>query len=237
LDYIILVILLFVGVVESIRHRKLTVAGAIGGGITGFFIFVGAGWTGFAMLSLFFLAGTLATGWKRQQKKEMGMMQERAGRRTLGQVLANAGAAGALGLLSLLLPQYADLLALMIAATFASALGDTLSSELGSLYGTKFYNILTLKKDQRGLDGVVSLEGTLIGLLGSAVIATIYSIGFGWDNRFLLVLLSGTFGNIMDSVLGAALERDQRMANDTVNFINTLVAALVGGALYHFTRS
>lgn len=232
MQYIILLILLFVGSVESIRHRKLTTAGAIGGAITGFCIFIGAGWTGFAMLVLFFLAGTLATGWKRQQKTAIGMMQERGGRRKLGQVLANAGAAGAIGLLTIFFPQHEALFALMIAATFSSALADTLSSELGSLYGKKFYNILTLKKDQKGLDGVVSLEGTMVGLLGSAVIAAIYSIGFGWDSRYFLILLAGTIGNLMDSVLGAALERRQRIGNDAVNFCNTLFAALVAGALF-----
>jgi uncharacterized protein (TIGR00297 family) len=232
LQYILLVILLFVGVVESIRHRKLTPVAAIAGGIIGFCIFMGAGWTGFVMLAIFFLAGTLATGWKRKQKTAMGMMQERGGQRKPGQVLANAGAAGALGLLSLFLPQHKDLLSLMIAATFSSALADTLSSELGSLYGKKFYNILSFQKDQKGLDGVVSLEGTLIGLAGSCIIAIIYSMGFGWDGRFFILLLAGTLGNISDSVLGAALERHHKLGNDAVNFFNTLIAALVAGVLF-----
>jgi uncharacterized protein (TIGR00297 family) len=232
LQYIFLVLLLFAGIIESIRHRKLTTAGATAGGITGFCIFVGAGWTGFVMLALFFLAGTLATGWKRKQKSAMGLMQENGGQRKLGQVLANAGVAGALGLLSLFLSQYEVLFALMIAATFSSAMADTLSSELGSLYGRRFYNILTFKNDQKGLDGVISLEGTLIGLLGSAVIAVIYSVGFGWDERFSIILIAGTIGNLTDSVLGAALERKNRVSNDTVNFFNTLVAAIVAALLY-----
>lgn len=232
MQYIFLVILLFVGAVESVRHRKLTAAGAVAGGIAGFCIFMGAGWTGIVLLALFFLAGTLATGWKRKQKLVMGMMQEHGGQRKLGQVLANAGVAGALGLLSLFLPQHKELLALMIAAAFSSAMADTLSSELGSLYGKQFYNIITFKKDKRGLDGVISLEGTLIGLLGSAVIATVYSIGFGWDESFFILLLAGTFGNLTDSVLGAALERPKRIGNDAVNFLNTLMAASLAGLLF-----
>lgn len=234
MQYILLVILLFVGVVESIRHRKLTPVAAIIGGITGFCIFLGAGWTGFAMLTLFFVGGTVATGWKRSQKTEMGMMQEQSGQRKPGQVLANAGLAGALGLLTLFFPQHRDILALMIAATFSSSFADTLSSELGSLYGKKFYNILTFQKDQKGLDGVVSLEGTLIGVAGSGVMAAVYSLGFGWDARFLILVLAGIFGNISDSILGAALERRHRLGNDAVNFLNTLMAALVAGLLFVF---
>ncbi|HEY1021591.1 MAG TPA: DUF92 domain-containing protein [Flavisolibacter sp.] len=235
MQYIFLVILLFIGVVESIRHRKLTKTAAIAGGLTGFCIFIGAGWTGFALLVLFFMGGTLATGWKRKQKTAIGMMQERGGQRKTGQVLANAGMAGTLGLLALLLPQQKELLALMIAATFSSAMADTLSSELGSIYGKKFYNILTFKQDQKGLDGVVSLEGTLMGLVGSILIAIVYCTGFGWDTCFFILLFAGTVGNLSDSVLGAALERKKQIGNDAVNFLNTLIAALVACLFYLYT--
>jgi uncharacterized membrane protein len=40
-------------------------------------------------------------------------------------------------------------------------------------------------------------------------------------------------GNLADSVLGATLERQHKMGNDTVNFLNTLFAALVAGFLYY----
>lgn len=224
--YILVVILLFFGVVESIRHRKLTVAGAVAGGLIGFFVFVGAGWTGLSLLAVFFLLGTLATSWKRKQKSFIGMAQERGGQRNLGQVLANGGVGGLLGLLALFFPQQRDVLALMMAGSFASAMADTLSSELGSLYGKRFYNILSFQKDQRGLDGVISLEGTLIGVIGSAVIAAIYCAGFGWGERFLWIVVAGTIGNLVDSVLGAAWERKRIIGNDVVNFANTLLAAL-----------
>jgi uncharacterized protein (TIGR00297 family) len=225
LKYILVVILLFIGVVESIRYRKLTVPGATAGGLIGFFVFLGAGWTGLAMLAAFFLLGTLATSWKRQQKKTMGLAQEKGGQRKLGQVLANGGLGGLLGLLTLFLPQQTTLLALMMAGSFSSATADTLSSELGSIYGKRFYNILTLKIDRRGLDGVISLEGTLIGVAGSAVIAAIYCMGVGWTEHFFWIVIAGTAGNLFDSVLGATLERKQLISNDLVNFLNTALAA------------
>lgn len=232
MQYILVVIFLFVGVVESIRHRKLTVPGAIAGGIVGFCIFIGASWTGLAMLAAFFLLGTMATSWKRKQKTQMGMMQESGGRRKLGQVLANGGMAGFLGLLSLFFLQQKTLFAFMMAGAFSSAMADTLSSELGSLYGSRFYNIISFKKDQRGLDGVVSLEGTLIGIAGSAIIATIYSIGFGWSKQFIWIVVAGTIGNLLDSVLGATLERKHLIDNDVVNFSNTLIAALLASFFF-----
>ncbi|WP_121355413.1 DUF92 domain-containing protein [Flavisolibacter nicotianae] len=227
MQYILVIIFLFAGVVESIRHRKLTVAGAIAGGVLGFGIFIGAGWTGLGMLGLFFLLGTLATSWKRKQKAGIGMMQEQGGQRNAGQVLANGGMAGLLGYCTLFFPQQKDLFAFLVAGCFSSAMADTLSSELGTLYGKKFFNILTLKKDQRGLDGVVSLEGTGLGILGSVIIAVVYSLGFGWSNHFFWIVLAGTIGNLADSVLGAALERKGLIGNDAVNAFNTLIAALL----------
>lgn len=227
LPYILVVILLFIGVVESIRHRKLTIAGAIAGGVIGLGIFIGAGWTGLALLALFFLFGTMATSWKRKQKSQIGMMQEHGGQRNLGQVLANGGMAGLLGFLTLFFPEQKGLFALMMACSFSSAMADTLSSELGSLYGKKFFNIITFRQDKRGLDGVVSLEGFLIGMVGSAVIAAVYCSGFGWSKLFYGIVIAGTIGNITDSLLGATLERKHAINNDVVNVVNTLVAALL----------
>jgi uncharacterized protein (TIGR00297 family) len=226
LDYIFLAIFLFVGVVESIRHRKLTRPGAVAGGIIGFCVFIAAGWTGIAMLGSFFLLGTLATSWKRRQKGRAGLAQERGGRRNLGQVVANGGVAGLLGATALFLPQQKELLASLIAGALSAAIADTLSSELGTVYGTRFYNIITMRSDKKGLDGVVSLEGTLIGIAGSAIVAGIYCTGFGWGSRFFWIIFAGTLGNVADSVLGATLERKGVIGNDAVNFFNTLAGAL-----------
>lgn len=226
MEYIFLSILLFIGSVESVRHRKLTAAGAIAGAVIGFGVFIGAGWTGIAMLAAFFLAGTLATSWKRRQKTQMGLAQERAGQRRLGQVIANGGAAGALGLAALFLPQHKSIFAFLMVGAISSAMADTLSSELGSVYGKRFYNIVTFKKDQKGLDGVVSLEGTLIGICGSVIIALIYAIGFGWTSQALSIVLAGTIGNLMDSILGAVFERKGLLGNNAVNLLNTLAGAL-----------
>jgi uncharacterized protein (TIGR00297 family) len=136
-----------------------------------------------------------------------------------------------LGLLSFCFPAHADLLQLMLAASFASATSDTLSSELGNIYGRRYYNILTLRPDQRGLNGVVSLEGTLLGLAGSCLIACLYGLGFGWGGGLAAVVLAGTLGNIFDSVLGASLERRAYLNNNAVNFLNTLFAALAAGLI------
>jgi uncharacterized membrane protein len=42
-----------------------------------------------------------------------------------------------------------------------------------------------------------------------------------------VVIISGTAGNLFDSVLGATLERKGYIKNNLVNFLNTVFAALV----------
>jgi uncharacterized protein (TIGR00297 family) len=227
----LVVALLAAGMLYSVRAGKLTVAAAAMGGALGLLIYLGSGFGGLALLTLFFALGTAASGWRVADKRRLGLAEENKGRRTAGQVVANAGVAGMLGLLAWQLPQHAPLATLMLAGSFAAATADTLASELGNVYGRRYFNILTFRPDTRGLNGVVSLEGTALGLAGTAVLAGAYCLGFGWGAAFGWLLLAGTAGNLMDSVLGATLERRGVLSNNAVNFVNTLTGALAACGL------
>ncbi|GEO08126.1 DUF92 domain-containing protein [Segetibacter aerophilus] len=235
-SYFIIVTILAVIAVASVLVKKLTMPAGITGFIVGLLIFAGAGYTGVIMLAVFFLLGTSATSWGMRQKQRMGLAESDKGQRTAGQVIANGGVAALLGLLSFALPALSSLFTLMIAASLASATADTLSSELGNLYGKKFYNVITLQKDRRGLDGVISFEGTILGVLGALCIALVFSVGFGFSINFLLIIIAGTTGNLFDSVLGATLERRHTLNNNAVNFLNTAIAAIAIYILYFLTN-
>lgn len=224
-------LLLGAGMVYSARANKLTPAGAWTGGALGLLIFMGSGLVGVGLLALFFGLGTAATSWKKAEKRQLGLAEPHESRRTAGQVLANAGVAGLLGLVGWLLSAQAPLALLMMAGAFAAATADTMSSELGNVYGRRYYNILTLRPDVRGENGVVSAEGTLLGLAGSALVAGAYCVSEGWGAAFGWLLVAGTAGNVADSLLGATLERRGYLTNNTVNFINTLVGAATAAAL------
>ena len=225
--YAFLTIILFAGVAYSIKAKKLTITASITGVGLAYLIYASAGYTGILMMIAFFLMGTAATGWKLQHKlKHINAGESKSGRRA-SQVFANAGVPGMASVVMLIYPNLANLMPLLMGAAFAAATADTLSSELGIVYGQRFFNIITLKADKCGLDGVVSIEGTIFGALGSALIASIYAMGFGWNVNFLLIFFAGTSGNLFDSILGATLERKGLLGNDAVNFLNTTFAALV----------
>jgi len=228
------VLLLIAIVVASIVSKKLTIGGALTGAVMAILIYLGFGYTGVSMLATFFILGTAATIWKKKEKAAVKVQHDQSTKRDAGQVFANGGVAGIMGAMSYFFTQEAYLFNLMMAASLSSAMADTLSSELGMIYGRRFYNIISRKKDAKGLDGVVSLEGTLIGIIGSAIIALIYLISLGWDKSFWIIILAGTIGNLSDSVLGALLERKHLLTNNGVNFLNTIIAAVFAGLIYLF---
>jgi uncharacterized protein (TIGR00297 family) len=226
--YLPLFLLLTAGIIISVKVEKLTLPAALTGGAIAVLIFLGAGYTGLSMLAAFFVLGTIATVWKKKEKQLFKPATDHT-KRNAGQVLANGGVAAIIGIMICFMPAQIELLRITMAASLSSAMADTLSSELGMIYGRRFYNIVTFKKDEKGLDGVISLEGILIGIVGSIMIAIIYALGFGWNSSFLVILVAGTIGNLSDSVLGALLERRYYLDNDDVNFLNTLIAALAAG--------
>ena len=229
---VLLLVILGGGMFYSVWAGKLTRAGALTGGLLGLCIYLGAGFWGLGLLGTFFVLGSGASSWKLSEKRRLGLAEENKGRRTAGQALANAGVAAAAGLLSWWLPAYSPLFQLMLAGSFAAATADTLSSELGNVYGRRYYNAWTWRPDTRGLNGVISLEGTALGLAGSLLIALEYSLATGWRRDFLWLLVAGTVGNLADSVLGATVERRHLLHNNAVNTLNTAVGALTAALLY-----
>lgn len=223
----LVIFLLVVCAAAAVYRKKLTPAAGVTGILTGTAIYAGGGYPGLLLLALFFILGTVATSWKKEKKLGVKGNAAHESTRTPGQVFANGGVAGILGIGALLLPEHRSLFLLMMAASLSSATADTLSSELGMIYGRRFYHLLTLQPDKRGLDGVVSIEGTLIGIAGSILIATALTLTTHWSlHTFLIIVLAGTIGNLADSALGAVFERKGKLGNNTVNFLNTLIAAL-----------
>ncbi|MFT5832913.1 MAG: hypothetical protein ACI97N_000535 [Cognaticolwellia sp.] len=211
--------------VISIYLKKVTISGGVTGMVVSFFILYNS-WENFLLFGLFFVLGSIATKWQFERKQKLGLSQENEGIRSWIHAVANGGIPAIFSLLAICFPnnQYFTYAA---TAAIASALSDTLSSELGNLYGKRYFDILTLKKGRRGDDGVISFEGTIVGLLGSFLIALLFAI---LTDNFLIILpiaIAGFIGNISDSYLGATIQRKGYIDNHLVNFINTFIAAIL----------
>jgi uncharacterized protein (TIGR00297 family) len=218
-------LLLAVGL--CLRFRKLSTGGGLGAALVAAAIYSGLGWSGIILLGIFFLSATLATSWERSEKIRYEAGEERRGRNA-GQVLANGGAAALMGLLALYAPDAAPLAAYLLAAALSAATADTLSSELGLVYGRGYFNLLTGKPDRKGENGVISREGLAFGLCGSLLLVLAFGLLFSNDVILLSgILIAGTAGNLADSLLGATLERKGILGNNGVNFLNTILALLV----------
>jgi uncharacterized protein (TIGR00297 family) len=227
-EFLLVSVFLIIASFLAFNSKKLTASGSATGLVMSVFIFLGAGFTGLAMLLVFFLAGTLATKWRSAEKKLSGVAEKDHETRKASQVLANSGLASIIGGVGLFFPHSPIHANLLIACCFSSAISDTISSELGTVYGKRFFNILSFRPDKRGLDGVVSVEGTIAGIVASIILASVYLLFDNSFSEFLIIVLAGFSGNISDSVLGATLERKGYIKNDVVNLLNTFIAALVG---------
>lgn len=219
----ILIVLIFAA--TSFYLKKVSLSGAIAGAIISFLILQN-NWVNFLLFGLFFVLGSIATKWQFERKRQLNLGQENEGVRTWIHASANGGIPAFFSFVALLFPEFTSLTYAATAA-IAAALSDTLSSELGNIYGVRYVDILNFKKGNRGEDGVISLEGTLFGVVGSLLIAVLF--GILTTNYFVIlpITIAGFAGNLMDSYLGATLQRKGWINNHIVNFLNTFFAAFL----------
>ncbi len=219
-------------VVASVLSKKIDLAGGTVGGLFAYLLYAALGWLGIFLIGGFFVLGTAASRWKIPRKARWGVAEARNARRGWRNVVGNAGVAAILALLVLGGWGNTALGSILIAASFAAALSDTWSSELGNVYGTRFYEVLTGKPGERGRDGVVSREGSVAGVAGSVLVALLYGLFRGWGSAVVIIGVAGLLGNLTDSLLGATLERSGKLGNHGVNFLATLAAVLFASGLF-----
>jgi uncharacterized protein (TIGR00297 family) len=210
--------------------RTVDRSGVVAGFLVGFVIYAFLSWQGYLLLLAFFVLGSAATKLGYRKKAAAKLAQENKGRRGARHALANAGVATACAVFAAM-TGHPVLFALAFAGAFATAAADTASSEIGQLLGRRTYLVTTFRPVPRGTEGAVSLEGTLAGILASAVIAALgAALGlFSWKG-VPVVILAAFVGTTFESVVGAALEKRQLLDNEALNFLNTLVGALVAAA-------
>jgi uncharacterized protein (TIGR00297 family) len=206
--------------------RGVSRSGAVAGALVCFLLYTCAGPGAIiALLSVFVLAW-VTTRLGSQRKQRLRIAENQDGR-SASQVLANLGVAvGCVVLYALLGKNVIFLLA--AAASLSEAAADTVSSEVGQASNEKARLITTWNQVPAGIDGAVSLQGTLAGIAATTIVSLVCVLGglLPWK-RMGISAVAGVAGMIADSYLGASLQRRGMLNNDSVNFLSTLLSAVV----------
>lgn len=210
MDFILGMLLIIAVAVITYNTKALDFTGSISGIILAEIILFSQNLRWVLIFFMFFIIGTLATKYGKKKKHEM---------RTLKNVVSN-------GLVSVIMAFLGNVYAFV--GSLSTAVGDTVSSEIGVLSKEKPRLITNLKKVKPGTDGGVTLFGTLAGLCASFVLSiSAYFILFPSPNIILIGTVSGFFGNILDSIIGALFERKGLCTNAGTNFIATLYGGVI----------
>ena len=223
------------------RVPVLTRAGWVHAAALGTLLWGCLGPAGWLAVVLYLLLGSLVTRLGLRAKQEQGLAEARGGRRGPENVWGSAATGALLALLVPLLPApLAPVLLVGFAASFAAKLADTFGSEIGKRWGRRTVLITSLQPVPPGTEGAISLEGTAASAAGALLMALICAaLGLiGAPGPLLVVALVGLAGTLIESVIGAALQRRLGwLSNELVNGLQTAIAALLAMAVVLLTSA
>ncbi|MGA7193090.1 MAG: DUF92 domain-containing protein [Anaerolineales bacterium] len=246
------------------RVHSLGRGGAIAAVLVGTIIFGLGGWQWSVLLLAFFISSSALSRLFKDRKRGLNEKFSKGSERDAGQVLGNGGLATAFVLLNAIFPHQLWTW-IGFAAALASVNADTWATELGTLNPNPPRMIVDLRKRvEAGTSGGVSLWGTSAALLGASVIGLLASVlypNIQWS-LFIPITISGSFGSLFDSFLGATVQamyycpRDQKetekhplhtcgtetiqirgwkwLNNDWVNFACSASGVIVVQLIIHF---
>lgn len=205
--------------------RGVNTSGALAGASVAF-ILAGRDLRMFWVLLIVFFITLAATRLGASRKQQLKVAEAKSGR-SASQVMANLGIAALVLVIADF--RFACLPAL---AALAEVAADTTSSEIGTAFSGGTVLITTWRPVPSGTDGGISLIGTAAGLVAATLTAAA-AIGLGLIRiePAMLIACAATAGMLLDSLLGALLERRGYLNNDLVNLSGTLSAALIAWAL------
>ncbi len=198
--------------------RGVNASGALAGAAVAF-VLAARDLRMFWILLLVFTITFLATRIGGPRKRQLRVSEAPEGR-SASQVMANLGIAA---LVTAVTPPGWQVMAL---AALAEAAADTSSSEVGMAFPGRTVLLTSWKPVAPGADGGVSFSGTAAALIVAGAVgftANLFHLAGG--HHALVVIYAGVLGMLVDSLLGALLERRGYLNNDVVNLLSTASAA------------
>ncbi len=215
----------------TLALRLVRPSGALLGALLGTIVLAFGGASLYLSLWVFFGVGTLATRFRRARKEAIGKAEEKGGRRGAANVLSNVSVAAFCALVAGLAPG-GDFFRLASAAALATALMDTVGTEIGQAIASPTALLPDLRRVPAGTDGAVSVAGTLAGLAAAMILAAVgLATTLLTARGAVAVVLAACVGTVLESLLGRA-GAPWRISNGHVlNFVNTLAGAAAAPAL------
>ena len=219
----IYVILLFILGFITYYRKSLDLFGSAVMIIMGIVIIFSAGVNWLLLIVLFLVMSLLATKYSKKYKRSLGQFE---GRRTSKNVISNGVVACFMAAFG---GYYLPFVGGFIGA-IATATADTLGSEIGVLDPHPRL-ITTFQSVDPGTNGAVSVLGTVVGIVGAAIIGIVaWLLGIVPSplSAIAVSVISGFVGCFTDSILGALFENRGMITNEHVNLMATIVGAIVG---------
>jgi uncharacterized protein (TIGR00297 family) len=201
------------------------------GFLLGVAVYLGWGYKSFLLMFAFFVIGSVATRLGYARKAARGVAEKRRGARSWREAVANS-LAGAFFSLLVITTHHEGAFLMALIAAFAEATGDTVSSEIGQWISDRAYLITTFKPVPPGENGGVSLGGSIAGLLAAGFVVLLgFGLGLCGPAGVIIAFSGAVAGNLLDSVLGATIERQGLVNNGMVNFAGSSFAGALALAL------
>jgi uncharacterized protein (TIGR00297 family) len=256
---VILILIIFLAAIAGNKFHVLTISGSMAAAVVGILIALGLEIRGLILLGLFFGTSSFWSKYKRKYKNKVEERLAKGSQRDWQQVVANGGAASVAGFFYYIDPD--PLWIFTYCVLLAGANSDTWASEIGTLSKRSPISVRSFSVVPQGTSGAISFLGTFAGIAGSLLIAVFSYLLFKLTMVLaFLVFVFGFLGNIIDTLLGAYVQAAYKcpicgleteklhhcgqrtglirgfsfLNNDTVNFLSSFAAALIGIGFYYF---
>jgi uncharacterized protein (TIGR00297 family) len=189
----------------AFHFRFLSKSGAVAAIIVGSIVFGIGGLPHTVILLAFFFSSSILSVIIKKQKQLVNEKYAKGSQRDAGQVLANGGVAAACVIFGAFYPDQ-PIFWWMFCAAFAAANADTWATEIGVLSKNSPRLITNFKQVEMGTSGGITLLGSLSAIAGASFIAGFAVIARMGSIAFWLIVLTGFYGSLVDSLLGATLQ-------------------------------
>lgn len=214
--------------------RAVTFSGACAGLFLTFVLCFTGGPAALAVVTVLFLL-TFASTLGFSRKLRFALSEPHEGRRA-SQIFANLGAAALCAAPIIYYARSGHPLLIGVVAALAEATADTVSSEVGQSFAIRPVLITTFRRVAPGTNGGITPIGTLAGMIAAFCVCYVAtSTRLIPDHWFWIAFGAAVLGMFLDSLLGATLERPDRLGNDSVNFASSAFSAFVAIGLWFLT--